>query len=419
MNSGTIAQEGKPFLSVVRNRCGMAASWLAVALGVSIPMSTAADSVILGLLLVCWLLGGRVADVRHILRTSSFARASWLLLGVMFLGLFWGTAGLDEGLQYIGKYKQLLFVPIFMTLLSCPRHRSYAMKGFGFAMMVTLVLSYAIALDLIPTGNPKFCYATNACVLKSHIAQSHLMAFAAFLWALAASKHSDGRFRIFYGALALAAAYNVLFMVIGRTGHVAILILAGYWAFSTYRWRGAGLAFAVILAIIGIGMLSSAIFVERMKQGVDDISQWTAGQGPVTSMGGRMDLYRDSFKVISDHPLVGVGTGGLSRRDGGNVNDAGAHASINPHNQYLLMAIRLGLIGLAALAYFFYCHWKQAMRLQDNSDRRLAVGLLLIMTVGCLFNSLLMDHAEGWFYAWFASVLFAGSGQPGAASASK
>jgi hypothetical protein len=30
------------------------------------------------------------------------------------------------------------------------------------------------------------------------------------------------------------------------------------------------------------------------------------------------------------------------------------------------------------------------------------------MAVGCLFVSLLLDHAEGLFYAWLSGLLFAG-----------
>jgi len=33
---------------------------------------------------------------------------------------------------------------------------------------------------------------------------------------------------------------------------------------------------------------------------------------------------------------------------------------------------------------------------------------VLTIAVGCLFNSLLLDHTEGLLYAWLTSVLYAG-----------
>jgi uncharacterized membrane protein YccC len=40
----------------------------------------------------------------------------------------------------------------------------------------------------------------------------------------------------------------------------------------------------------------------------------------------------------------------------------------------------------------------------------LARGLVLTIAVGCLFNSLLLDHTEGLFFAWGLGVLFGGLG---------
>ena len=39
---------------------------------------------------------------------------------------------------------------------------------------------------------------------------------------------------------------------------------------------------------------------------------------------------------------------------------------------------------------------------------KLARGLLITIAVGCLLNSLLMDHVEGLFFAWATGLLFAG-----------
>jgi hypothetical protein len=33
---------------------------------------------------------------------------------------------------------------------------------------------------------------------------------------------------------------------------------------------------------------------------------------------------------------------------------------------------------------------------------------MLTIAVGCLFNSLLLDHTEGLLYAWLTGLLFAG-----------
>ncbi|MGH8640359.1 MAG: hypothetical protein ACRET6_01540, partial [Burkholderiales bacterium] len=60
----------------------------------------------------------------------------------------------------------------------------------------------------------------------------------------------------------------------------------------------------------------------------------------------------------------------------------------------------------------FWAHWRTAPRLGSAFEQHLARGLLLTIAVGCLFNSLLLDHTEGLFYAWLTGLLFAGLKPP-------
>jgi O-antigen ligase len=80
----------------------------------------------------------------------------------------------------------------------------------------------------------------------------------------------------------------------------------------------------------------------------------------------------------------------------------------NPHNQYLLTAIDLGLLGFGLLLYLFYRQWRLAKMLPSALERNLAHGLLLAIMSGCLFNSLLLDHSEGLLYGWMSGLLYAG-----------
>ena len=86
--------------------------------------------------------------------------------------------------------------------------------------------------------------------------------------------------------------------------------------------------------------------------------------------------------------------------------------SANPHNEYLNIAIQLGVVGVLAMLYMFYCTWRLAPALPTSHERGLARGLVITFVIGCLFNSLLMDHAEGLFFAWATSVLFGGLNSP-------
>jgi O-antigen ligase len=394
---------------------GAAARWAAVAIGFAIPISVAADNVLIALAVLLWLASGRIAEVRDIVRTNGFARASWLLLVALLLGVAWGYGNWADGLHYVGKYKELIAVPVLIMLFQSAAHRNFALRGFSAAMTITLLLSYLIALKVDPVAhffNHPDQNATNPFVFKLHLTHNLLMALGAYLWALKAGDTRTGRWRFIFGVLAMAAAYNVLFMVQGRTGQVVLLVLGFYWCYSVFRIRGIATAAVIAGILISIGWMTSAPFVSKMRLAAEEVSHWQPGQGTKKSSERRLNYYTNTIAIILDHPWLGVGSGGFERAYGEKVRGTTMESSDNPHNQYLLITAQLGLGGLGLLLYLLYQHWRLALRLTNTVERRLAVGLLLLMATGCLFNSMMIDHTERFLFIWLSCVLFGGHETP-------
>ena len=120
-----------------------------------------------------------------------------------------------------------------------------------------------------------------------------------------------------------------------------------------------------------------------------------------------MEFYRSSVNIIREHPLFGAGTGSFPAVYAATVAGKHMEDTVNPHNEYLLIAIQIGLVGLASLIGLFSLQWRLAARLEPLY-RDLARGLVLVFVIGCLFNSLLLDHTEGLLFAWATGLLFAG-----------
>ncbi|PIY20797.1 MAG: lipid A core--O-antigen ligase, partial [Deltaproteobacteria bacterium CG_4_10_14_3_um_filter_60_8] len=69
--------------------------------------------------------------------------------------------------------------------------------------------------------------------------------------------------------------------------------------------------------------------------------------------------------------------------------------------------VQTGALGLALfLTLLLVMLWYSRTLGQPNNW--LAQGLVLTMAVGCLFNSSLLDMAEGHFFAFFTALFFAG-----------
>jgi O-antigen ligase len=382
--------------------------WAAIALGASIPISTALDNVLLVVVLAGWLCAGHY---RETLRAAGRCRtllAALGLYGLLLAGTLYGERNAGDAAQTLGKYLDLLFIPLFAVLLREAASRRLALQGFAASLVLVLGLSYLVAAGVpfphwMVHGN-----TANPVVFKQYLTHGILLAFGAFLFIeLALTAPKTGQ-RLFWAVAALLAAANVLLMVQGRTGHLVLGALLLYAGYGWRRWRGLAVATIAVAAMAAALIHFPGIFQERygLATGADASSE--ASRMAQDSNKQRRDFYRASLAIIREHPFIGVGTGGFPRAYAEKTRGTDAILTRNPHNEYLHIATQLGVVGLAALLYLFFQHWRESARLGSPIECRLSRGLLLAMIVACLFNSLLLDHTEGLLYAWLTGLLFGG-----------
>lgn len=384
------------------------AKWSAILIGFSIPISTALDGLFLALMVLFWLIGNNFQVKYALIRKNPVAIAALVLCGIYLLGLLYGNV--DKGA--LSDAKTFLLIPLLITLFQEERIRHYAWWGFLASMLLTLALSYLIFFHFLPGYlGMKIGPIRPGTVQITSIAQNLFMAFTAFLLAVKA-RFADTRFlRVVFGALSLLAAINVLFMVPSKTGQLVLVLLIGYYLFDWLRWKGLVVAGLVIFLIAGLiyRMPTNAVHI-RLSELFREYSEWQPDRAASveSATGQRMEFYYNSMKIIGENPLLGVGTGGFRNAYQRQVGNSQRVMTDNPHNQYLLTAVELGLMGLAGLAALFIIQWRMAARLPRGQERMLAYAMLLAITTGCLFNSFLADHSEGLFYVWTTAILFAG-----------
>lgn len=388
-----------------------------VLLGFTVPISVALDNLLLAVLLLGALFNPRM--VWQVATQHPVARAAWLLFAVLFLAMFYGATPLREAAGTLGKYADLAFIPLFMLMLPDEAIRRKAQYAFICAMGLTLLLSFLVGLGLLPVQHWMNIFAArdNPVIFHSHITQNNMMAFAVFLALLNLRDAASQGARAAWGLFALLGTINVLFMVQGRTGYVILLVLLGWFAWSTlarhmrrrgkaWGWRqGAALA----LALAGLAVLAyyvSPRLHDRVGLVMAEYQAWQPNRGKDTSTGQRLDFYYNTLHIVQQQPAFGVGTGGFPAAFARQTQGTDAMQTRNPHNEYLMIAAQTGMIGLALLLYLFYTLWRCAPLLDTPSGQDAARGLVLAYLVNCLFNSALLDHADGLFFAFMAAVLF-------------
>jgi len=408
-------QYSKAEYGLVTEKANKAAKWAGTGLGFSIPVSTALDSILGVSVATFWVFGAGYRKKWDLIRGNPVAMLSLGMFGLLVLGGFYSDASWGEVFKVLSKYSDLLLLALLIPLFQDVQMRRNALAAFFFTMVVVLLLSYLISFGVFPGGGPFKGYENYGIVFRSHITHNLLVGFSAFAFATLARISGSPHRRMLWIALAIMAAYNVLFMVKGRTGYLVLGVLFVYFFIDWLRWKG------FVIAIVGVSLLVvsafylSDVFHARLSLTAAEFHKWSSGQVPDLSEGSeegglwlRLAFYQNSLAIVRESPVFGVGTGGFAPAFAEKVKNSRVPATSNPHNEYLLIAVQLGLFGLAVLLYLFYTQWRLAVDLPGLLERNLARGLLLTVMTTCLVNSSLLDHGEGIFYAWMSGLLFAG-----------
>lgn len=398
---------GARLLAAVRRGAERTGQWATVALGFSISISVALDNTLLAVVAASWLLAGNWYETWRHARANAVALAALGLFALLALGALYGERASGDASGYLLKYLDLAFIPVFAGLLRDAALRRRAIYALAASLVVVLAISYWTAAGM-PVAKPLLGSPGDPVAFKQYLTHGILMAYGAFLFTeLALTESSRGR-RVFWFALALAAAVNVLFMTQSRTGYVLLGVLATYEGWRLLRWRGRTLGLAAAAAVVATLVLIPGPFQQRLGLAPDGQAPSLASQYARASNAERLELYRTSLAIIREHPFLGVGTGGFPKAYADKSGNAGGAAGRNPHNEYLHIAVQIGLPGLLVLLCLFWAHWRGAPRLASPLEEHLARGIVLAIGIGSLFNSLLLDHTEGLLYAWLTGVLFGG-----------
>jgi O-antigen ligase len=381
----------------------------AILLGFSIPVSTGLDSVLLVLLLLTALVGWNSQYLRMTFQ-NPVARSALVLFGILFIGCFYGISRVTDGIKVLTKYDDLILIALLIPIFATPKTRLYGQYSFIAAMLLTLILSYLIWLGAFQhTGLFTDRLPENPVVFKLHITHGILMGFTAYMFAVYAI-YNKGKLRWLLLIASALALCNVLLMTQGRTGYLVVIALTVYLILVKLHWRNILLSISLIIITATSIYLASPKIQSRVSLAIHEAQMWQPMQGnnEASSIGTRMDYYTNAIKIIRKQPLLGVGTGGFETAYAKEIEGTALASSNNPHNQYLLFWSQIGLVGLTAFLFFLWVAWKAAIKLTSSTEVLLARGLLITIVIGCIFNSLLLDHTEGLFFSWFCGLLFAG-----------
>lgn len=332
-------------------------------------------------------------------------------LSAFALSLLWTTAPQQEALGALAKYGKLAIILAMMALIRDRREALCALAAFALAQLLVVASSWLLFAHLPVAWASSRTTLSHYTVFSGYLDQGIMSAvFAAVCWHLRSLV--PGRYGPHMAiAVAILALANVFFVMVGRSGQlvgVALLSLAIMWQLpKKYR------AIVAVLPLVLVAVLfaSSPAMRERLTLVKTEVQNYSAKHDASTSSGVRLAFWRRAAQVIAQRPLAGAGVGSwsteydrLERQD--NPQHKDINPGSNPHQEYLLWGVQLGVPGLLLIAAFMLCVLRDTLTM-ETPYARAAQSAVLALAVACLFNSTLYDGLIGDFFCVLIGLLLA------------
>ena len=410
MNSGSPDKRPRALLTIASAYC-LVLVYFAFPVSVALANTTLALAVLLA--------GVRLSDAQaraelvRMLRNPVVWPAMGLVL-VMVVATLWSPADWSEYQNYLRKYFKLVLLPIFLFLLADPEMRKRCWQAFAVAMLLTLASTWLnVWFDLPWSSTQNQGFGVDHTVFKDHISQGIMMAFFTCSTLFWATKSASAVGRVLWTGVAVLAAASVLFLSVGRTGYLSLVLSVLVFAVVVLACRP-----RLLGAVLGAGLLGLALafalssqFQQRTLQAWQEAR--SSSPSSVTSVGARVQVWHFAVQQIRERPLLGAGTGSYPVLATAHFENPAMCATIcpHPHNQFLFFLFELGLLGLLVFAWFLWAIVRQAFR-HPPAHRALMLSFVAVMLVSNMTHSSFWLSTESHFFILFTALLMASAMRP-------
>ena len=381
-------------------------AYLLIAFAFFLPLTVAGINFIAGIIILLWLIRGTFKDDFNELKTNKVVLA---VLGFYFLhilGLLW-TEDLQWGLNILKKETKFLLLPIMMLFVRF-EHIKYYIYAFLLAMSITELLSYGVWFNVIP----EFKNATveNPTPFMSHISYNPILAFAIYLLISSTLFNQNLNYNqiIMYWIFVVTMSIN-MFITGGRAGQVmyfAVIVILLFQYFNNRKVKALIISMVIVPIIFFTAYSNSELFEHRVNDAVYNTLNYD--ENKETSMGERLTFWINSFEIIKQHPIIGVGTGDF-KNEYSIINEKNTPFmpnTVNPHSMYILELVQFGFLGLLSIFLILYTQIKTALANKDIFLKNIGISLPILYALIMLSDSYLLGHYTSMLFIFFSTFLY-------------
>ena len=371
------------------------------------PLTVFGANLIITIICITWLCSGDYKSKYYQIINNRLILASIMFFCLHVIGLLW-TEDLAWGLHIV--HKMWYFLVLFPVLFTIVR-RDYIgryISAFLLAISITEVFSYLVWFEVIPPF--KNATIENPTPFMSHISYNPILAFATYLvlHEVCFNKKLTNFVFSLYAFFAISMTIN-MFITGVRAGQVVFFVMLAILIFQVLdkqRIKSLITIFLVIPGIFFTAYQTSNLFQQRVDLALQESLDFSSKS--YTSVGLRINFAINSWQVIKNNLVIGIGTGDFPKEYSkiNQINSPGLPNTSNPHNMYTLILMQLGLVGIYSMLSVFYYQIKLSFNSSKKFIRDVGVTLPLMFLVMMLSDSYLLGHYTTLMYIFFSSFLY-------------
>jgi O-antigen ligase len=381
--------------------------FLLIILAFLMPLTVFGGNLIIVIICFLWLFSGNYKSKFDQIINNKLMLASIVFFCLHVVGLIW-TEDLAWGLHIV--HKMWYFIGLFPILYTIVRkdYISHYISAFLLAISITEVCSYLVWFEVIEPF--KNATVENPTPFMSHISYNPILAFAIYLvlHEIFFNKKITNFVFSLYSFFAISMTVN-MFITGGRAGQVAffaMLVVLIIQILDKQRIKSLITIFIVIPGIFFAAYQASDLFQQRVNSAVHETLIYD--NKSLNSIGYRITFALNSWEVIKENPIIGIGTGDfpIEYKKINQINTPEKPNTTNPHNMFTLIVMELGVIGLISMLSIFYYQIKLSFNSSNRFIRDVGITLPLLFLVIMWSDSYLLGHYTTLMFVFFSSFLY-------------
>lgn len=378
----------------------------------TLPLSRAMVSFFIIFLPLIWIFEGQFKSKFKLIWNHKVLQAIVLFLGFNLLSLLW-TQDYNNAQNTLRLYGYWLTIFVLATSIKKDNIQKI-ITFFLYGMLLSELIAYGVFFEL---WNFKHASINNPSPFMFWIDYSIFTAFTAILLlSRLFSNHYLKKEKILMFLFFLSTIGN-LFLGMGRTGQVAFIvaIIVMIVLHLKINFKSIFITLTLIITIYGAGYIISDTFKTRVQSGISDI-QKIQNHNYDTSWGIRIVYWMITYDILKENPFFGVGVGDYEQalKKKLELNNYPISESTqdfmlkyHAHNQYLMVIIQIGLLGLLLLFNIVYQLYR--MKIEDDEIKKLSLLFLTIYFISSMAEPLWIKQFTLALFILFVGIFIVAS----------